>query len=100
MMKTKMLKLLVAGAIVGCASGTRAARADTVTEWNAIMQATVTTPPTNPFFQARGRDRATRRLRGGQRHHRATTNRTWGPSPRRPGPRPTPRPSPPPIAPW
>src|SRR5438876_5934687 len=30
-----------------------AARADTVTDWNAIMQATVTTPPTNPFFQAR-----------------------------------------------
>ena len=29
------------------------ARADTVTDWNAIMQATVTTAPTNPFFQAR-----------------------------------------------
>ena len=35
------------------------------------MQATVTAPPTNPFFQARcGRDRAARRLRGGQRDHR------------------------------
>jgi hypothetical protein len=32
---------------------TSAARADTVTDWNAIMQATVSTPPTNPFFQAR-----------------------------------------------
>jgi len=30
-----------------------AAHADTVTDWNAIMQATVTAPPTNPFFQAR-----------------------------------------------
>src|SRR5262245_2224014 len=30
-----------------------AARGDTVTEWNAIMQATVSAPPTNPFFQAR-----------------------------------------------
>jgi hypothetical protein len=52
-MKTKMLKLLVVGAIVGCAFGTSAARADTVTEWNAIMQATVTAPPTNPFYQTR-----------------------------------------------
>src|ERR1700693_2353350 len=29
------------------------ARADAVTDWNAIMQATVTAAPTNPFFQAR-----------------------------------------------
>jgi hypothetical protein len=29
------------------------ARADAVTDWNEIMQATVSTPPTNPFFQAR-----------------------------------------------
>lgn len=29
------------------------ASADAVTDWNAIMQATVSTPPTNPFFQAR-----------------------------------------------
>jgi hypothetical protein len=28
-------------------------QADTVTDWNAIMQATVSEPPTNPFFQAR-----------------------------------------------
>jgi hypothetical protein len=33
--------------------GAGAAHADTVTDWNALMQATVTTPPTNPFFQAR-----------------------------------------------
>src|SRR5207244_233195 len=33
--------------------GARPACADAVTDWNAIMQATVTTPPTNPFFQAR-----------------------------------------------
>src|SRR5947199_1581348 len=30
-----------------------AVRADAVTDWNAIMQATVTALPTNPFFQAR-----------------------------------------------
>src|SRR5262245_33351972 len=30
-----------------------AARGDAVTDWNAIMQATVSAPPTNPFFQAR-----------------------------------------------
>src|SRR3954447_21573917 len=30
-----------------------AAHADTVTDWNAIMVATVAAPPTNPFFQAR-----------------------------------------------
>src|SRR5205807_4094755 len=28
-------------------------RADAVTDWNAIMQATVTAPPTTPFYQAR-----------------------------------------------
>ena len=28
-------------------------RADAVTDWNAIMQATVTAAPTNPFFQVR-----------------------------------------------
>lgn len=35
------------------ASAPSAARADVVTDWNAIMQATVTAAPTNPFFQAR-----------------------------------------------
>src|SRR3954464_14765642 len=30
-----------------------AAHADAVTDWNAIMQATVSAPPTSPFFQAR-----------------------------------------------
>ena len=30
-----------------------AVRADAVTDWNAIMQATVTAPPTTPFYQAR-----------------------------------------------
>src|SRR5439155_7690545 len=33
--------------------GARPACADAVTDWNAIMQTTVTAPPTNPFFQAR-----------------------------------------------
>src|SRR5262245_5956620 len=42
-----MLAIALAGA------SPSAARADAVTDWNAIMQATVTAPPTNPFFQAR-----------------------------------------------
>src|SRR5438309_11392887 len=33
--------------------GVRRASADAVTDWNAIMQATVSAPPSNPFFQAR-----------------------------------------------
>ena len=33
--------------------GAGTVHADAVTDWNAIMQATVTAPPTNPFFQAR-----------------------------------------------
>src|SRR6476659_2040808 len=51
--KGKRLKLALAGVFVACAVGAAVARADTVTDWNAIMQATVTAPPTNPFFQAR-----------------------------------------------
>jgi len=42
-----MLALVMASAIPS------AVRADAVTDWNAIMQATVTAPPTNPFYQAR-----------------------------------------------
>lgn len=34
-------------------AGAGTAHADAVTDWNAIMESTVTTPPTNPFFQAR-----------------------------------------------
>jgi hypothetical protein len=54
-----VLRLTVAGAVVACTFGTGSARADTVTEWNAIMQATVTAatvppmPPTNPHYQSR-----------------------------------------------
>ena len=33
--------------------GAGAAHADAVTDWNAIMQATVAVPPTNPIFQTR-----------------------------------------------
>jgi hypothetical protein len=40
-------------AIALAAVGPSATRADTVTDWNAIMQATVTTAPTNSFYQAR-----------------------------------------------
>src|SRR5262245_65517544 len=40
--------------IAACALCTPvAALADAVTDWNAIMQMTVSAPPTNPFFQAR-----------------------------------------------
>src|SRR5262249_42305076 len=40
--------------VVACAlSGAGAARADAVTDWNAIMQATVAAPPTNPNLQTR-----------------------------------------------
>jgi hypothetical protein len=47
-------KGLIAGVLIAFAFGTSAARADTVTEWNAIMQTTVGTAPTNANFQARG----------------------------------------------
>jgi hypothetical protein len=33
--------------------GAGAAHADAVTDWNAIMKATVAAPPTNPFYQGR-----------------------------------------------
>src|SRR5947209_18855335 len=36
-----------------CAPPVRPAHADAVTDWNAVMQSTVSAPPTNPFFQAR-----------------------------------------------
>lgn len=51
--KGKTLKLLLAGIVIAGALSAAAAHADTVTDWNAIMEATVTAPPTNPFFQAR-----------------------------------------------
>ena len=47
--KRLCIPILAASALVG--AGT--AHADAVTDWNAIMQATVSRPPTNPFFQAR-----------------------------------------------
>src|SRR5688500_16165394 len=56
-MKKGILRLTVAGAVVACTLGTGAARADAVTEWNAIMTATViapgAVPPTNPHYQSR-----------------------------------------------
>jgi hypothetical protein len=51
--KGKRFKLALAGVFVAWALRAVAAHADTVTDWNAIMEATVTAPPTNPFFQAR-----------------------------------------------
>jgi hypothetical protein len=36
-----------------CTTGASPAQADTVTDWNAIMQTTVTAAPSNPTFQAR-----------------------------------------------
>jgi hypothetical protein len=70
-----------------------AARADAVTDWNAIMQATVTTAPTNPFFQARW----------GAIVHLAVfeaVNAVVGDYEPYLGTIVTPRLSPPPIAPW
>jgi hypothetical protein len=43
--------ILIFAACLVCSAAV--ARADAVTDWNAIMQATVTAPPSNPFFQAR-----------------------------------------------
>src|SRR5262245_10591239 len=40
-------------AIALLAAAPSAARADVVTDWNLIMQTTVSTAPTNPFYQAR-----------------------------------------------
>jgi hypothetical protein len=39
--------------VAACVLYSGGARADAVTDWNTIMEATVTAPPTNPFFQAR-----------------------------------------------
>src|SRR5262245_6793001 len=41
------------GACVLLSAPATSARADAVTDWNALMETTVTAPPTNPFFQAR-----------------------------------------------
>src|SRR5262245_54971744 len=40
-------------AIALAAASPSAARADAVTDWNLLMQATVSAAPTNPFYQAR-----------------------------------------------
>jgi hypothetical protein len=45
--------LLLAGIVVACALGARQAQADTVTEWNAIMESVVSTAPSNPVLQTR-----------------------------------------------
>ena len=50
---SKMNLKMLAGALVACTFGTGAARADTITEWNAIMEATVSVAPTNPVVQTR-----------------------------------------------
>ena len=47
----KRLCIPIVAACVLHGAGT--AQADAVTDWNAIMQTTVSAPPTNPFFQAR-----------------------------------------------
>ena len=47
------LTLRMAGVFFAGALVAGFARADTVTDWNAIMQTTVTTAPTNPIFQTR-----------------------------------------------
>jgi hypothetical protein len=45
--------LLLAGIVVAGAFGAREAHADTVTEWNAIMESAVTAAPSNPVIQTR-----------------------------------------------
>jgi len=47
------IKLLLAGVFVAWALCASAAHADTVTDWNAIMEATVAVSPTNAPLQAR-----------------------------------------------
>jgi hypothetical protein len=44
---------MLAAAFMVCAMVPGAARADTVTDWNEIMQATVSVAPTNPVIQSR-----------------------------------------------
>jgi hypothetical protein len=44
---------MLAGIFIAGAFGPSAARADTVTDWNEIMQATVSVAPTNPVVQNR-----------------------------------------------
>jgi hypothetical protein len=51
--KSKLVLALVLPLGLALAPPIASAPSDTVTEWNAIMQATVSAPPTNPFFQAR-----------------------------------------------
>src|SRR5262245_44687435 len=46
-------RIAVTLAMVLTTSAVSAVRADTVTDWNAIMQTTVSAPPTNPFVQSR-----------------------------------------------
>ncbi|MGN6136987.1 MAG: vanadium-dependent haloperoxidase [Aureliella sp.] len=43
----------MAGMLVACAFGSSQMRADTVTQWNVIMEATVTAAPSNPVIQTR-----------------------------------------------
>ena len=56
-MNAKTSRLAAAALLAAATLGTGAARADAVTDWNAIMQATVTasggTPATNPNHQTR-----------------------------------------------
>lgn len=51
--KRTSLKLLIAGLLVASACGAKTAQADSVTDWNAVMQATVAVAPTNANVQAR-----------------------------------------------
>jgi hypothetical protein len=51
--KGRTFKLMLAGMFVACVLGASRSRADIVTEWNAIMQATVSVAPTNANAQTR-----------------------------------------------
>jgi hypothetical protein len=50
---SRRLGILIVAASALRGAGGGPVHADAVTDWNAIMQATVSAPPTNPFFQAR-----------------------------------------------
>jgi hypothetical protein len=50
---SRRLGILIVAASAVRGAGGGPVHADAVTDWNAIMQATVSAPPTNPFFQAR-----------------------------------------------
>ena len=79
----RCIATVLAIALAGAVPST--ARADTVTDWNAIMQATVTASPTNANYQARGARSCSSPSSRRSTPSKAITNRTWGSSTARMG---------------